>query len=285
MLRRAKPKLTRESLDQPIESTPVPGEQDALPPVPGRVNRAVSIGGLRSAAIGKFRGLARSTGLPNEVTDVLAEAVDDLGHTTLRTRSINGARAGASTAANRSLEAMVGLCSRELIQIENLSQLDDWMDRVRKTLNRAEKLVQIWLAGAGILAAAPTDTMSIGAALGLDLILGQVISLLLGLSEWFVVGTYAAWLLRQEGIEPEPQALRLIVDCTLLTRGGKPVKPEDIRSRAEARLVVRWFRLGVMDAIPGLSLLGGRSIHHAGLTLERSDLAVLAALASAGSSD
>jgi hypothetical protein len=180
---------------------------------------------------------------------------------------------------------MVGLCARELIQIEDLNQLDDWMDRVRKTLTRAEKLVQIWLAGAGILGAAPTETMSIWAALGLDLILGQAISLLLGLSEWFVVGTYAAWLLRQEGIEPEPRLLRFIVDGTLLARGGRSVKSEDIRSRAEARLVVRWFRLGVMDAIPGLSLLGRRSVHHAGLSLERSDLAALAASLSSRSSD
>ena len=179
----------------------------------------------------------------------------------------------------------MGLCARELIQVENLRQLDDWMDRVRKTLTRAEKLVQIWLAGAGILGAAPTETMSIWAALGLDLVLGQAVSLLLGLSEWFVVGTYAAYLLRQEGIEPEPRLLRLIVDGTLLTRGGKTVNPEDIRSRAEARLVVRWFRLGVMDAVPGLSLLGGRSVHHAGLSLERTDLAALAASVATGSSD
>jgi hypothetical protein len=245
----------------------------------------VSIKRLRSTAIGKFRDLARSTGLPDEVGDVLAVAVDDLGRSSLRTRSINGARAAASAAANRSLEAMVGLCARELIQIEDLNQLDDWMDRVRKTLTRAEKLVQVWLAGAGILGAAPTETMSIWAALGLDLILGQAISLLIGLSEWFVVGTYAAWLLRQEGIEPEPRLLRLIVDGTLLARGGRAVNPEDIRSRGEARLVVRWFRLGVMDAIPGLSLLGGRSVHHAGLSLERSDFAALAASVSSGSSD
>jgi hypothetical protein len=276
--------IAHRARNQPAEWTTVSEGQGAVPPVSGPARRAVSIRRLRSAAIGKFRDLARSTGLPNEVGDVLAAAVDDLGRSTLRTRSINGARAAASAAANRSLAAMVGLCARELIQIENIDQLDDWMGRVRKTMTRAEKLVQIWLAGAGILGAAPTETMSIWAALGLDLILGQAVSLLLGLSEWFVVGTYAAWLLRQEGIEPEPRLLRLVVDCTLLTRGGRPVNPEDIRSRAEARLVVRWFRLGVMDAIPGLSLLGGRSVHQAGLSLERSDLAALAATVSSGPS-
>jgi hypothetical protein len=274
VLRRRRPEIAQST-----------GEDHLGQPVSGQIRRAVSIGRLRVAAIAKFRDLARSTGLPNEVGDVLAGAVEDLGRTTLRTRSISGARFAASAVASRALDAMVGLCSRELVQIENIDQLEAWMDRATKTLSRAERLIQIWLAGAGLLGAAPTETLSIWAALGLDVLLGQAVSLLLGLSEWFVVGTYAAWLLRQEGIEPEPRALRLIVDGALLARGGKAVHPEDIRSKAEAKLVLRWFRLGVMDAVPGLSLLSGRSIRQAGLSLERSDLAALAKSTGSGPSD
>ena len=277
MFRRTKRKLEGADESQSVESEPMRGIQDPEPAVTGPAGRARFLNQFRASSIARFRGLARTTGLPEPVGDLMAGAVDDFGRTAIRSRSVRGARQAAGAVAVSALDRMARLCTRELVRIE------DNLERARKGVGSAEGLFQLWLATTSTAAAAPTETMSLWAGLGVDLLLGQVVSLVLGLSEWFAVGTYAAWLLRQEGVEPNPRALRLIVDGAMLTRGGKAISLDDVRPRAESRLMIRWFLYGVRDAVPGLSIFGGRSVRHTARSLERSDLVALAASVGSGS--
>lgn len=252
---------------QPADATELPSTQQ---------KRAISLGQLRTTTAAKFRALARSTGLPEGVSDIMVDAVDEVGQASLRPGRVRASIGALRSVADASLDRTAGLCLKELVHLENAGQLEDTAERARRGVARAVRLAQLSLAAAGVALAGPSEGTSLFAVVGLDLALGQVMSMIQGISDWYLVGTFAVRLLRQAEKEPDAHTLRQIVDAALLSRHGRAIDAADLDPRAEVRLALRWVRTGVLDAVPGLPVFGRRSVRHAGRCLEATDLAALA---------
>ena len=230
---------------------------------------------LRAQAGDGFGGLARTVGLPEDITDVIGDAVRELGQVPARAAGRRSPIKATRAVVDRALDRTAGLCLTSRVPIESSGQLERAAERARKGVAGGGARLLRWLAAAGLAVAVGTDGLSVPAVVALDVVLGQVLSMIEGISEWYLVGVYAAWLLRQAGVEPDPRTLRRIVDAALLSRGGKSLDGTTIDPAAERRLVTRWIWSGTLDAVPGLSLFGGRSVRHAARCLEKTDLAGL----------
>jgi hypothetical protein len=230
---------------------------------------------IRSQAGEGFNGLARSVGLPDDITAVIGDAVRDLGQATGWRGGFRSPVKSTRAVVDHALDRTAGLCLTSRVAIESSQELDRRSGLARKGVAAGGGRLLRWLAAAGVATAVGTDGLSLPAVVALDVILGQVLSMIEGISEWYLVGVYTAWLLRQAGIEPDPRTLRRIVDAALLSRGGKSLDGTVLDPVAERRLVTRWIWSGTLDALPGLSWFGGRSVRHAGHCLERTDLVAL----------
>lgn len=228
---------------------------------------------LRTQAGEGFSGLVRTVGLPEDITAVIGDAIKDLGRATALRGGSRSPIKATRAVVNRALDRTAGTCLTSRLSIESSDDLERRAKQTRKRVAAGGGRLLRWLAAAGVATAVGTDGLSLPAVVALDVVLGQVLSMIEGISEWYLVGVYTAWLLRQSGIEPDPRTLRRIVDAALLSHGGRSLDGTVLDPVAERRLVTRWIWSGTLDALPGLSFLGGRSVRHAAHCLERTDLA------------
>jgi len=210
--------------------------------------------------------LVPAEGLDGEVRRLLAKTASELGaafHKPWRLRSTRAALAGG---ARRGLDRMATVVVRLPAPIEDLATLDQRAGQVRRGVLAALTAAQ------GLLATSAAATEGVGAppALAVDAAVAQVASVLTGLAEWYLLGSYAVALMRQAGVDPEDRDLRAVVNAALLSRDPAVGNTAAVGD-AEARIIARWAGRGLLEAVPLASAYPTRRVRRAGERLEATD--------------
>jgi hypothetical protein len=216
--------------------------------------------------------LARSTGLQGEAGAALAESVRELAEATRRPWKLPATKRSIAATATRGLDRLAGIVINAPASIDDLDTLDQRASNVRHGVSAALTAIQGTLA-TGTVA---SDGLGGPPAVAIDAVVAQAASLLTGLAEWYLVGSYAAWLMNGVGLDPEPRSIRRVVNAALLSRHDT-IEAHFLEPHAEGRLILRWMARGVADAVPFLSGYPTQRVRKAGRRLQNADLVAIVA--------
>jgi len=176
---------------------------------------------------------------------------------------VRATKSAIAAAATRGLDRIADVVVRHPAPVTDAGGLEQRANQVRRGISAALTAVQ------GVLATSTAATDGVGAppAVAVDAAVAQVASVLTGLAEWYLVGSYAVNLMRKAGIEPDARRLRLVVNAALLSR-DRTLDARMAQPDAEPRLIARWIGRGVLEAVPFLSAYPTQRVRRAGERLE-----------------
>jgi len=238
---------------------------------PKQTRRAQLSSRLRTFTDQQLSRLARSTGLRGEAGAAIIETMREFQRGLRLSWRLTDIRAQVSAAASRGLDRMSGIVARVPMSIPDVDTLDHEAGVVRHGVFLVLSSIQ------GLLAVTTASTEGAGGppSIVIDAAVAQVASLITGLAEWYLVGSYAMKLLEDLGVKADPATLRLIVNATLLSRSEHSIDERFLGPGAERRLIVRWVGRGVVEALPVVSGFPSRRVRRAGTRLEQTDLRAL----------
>jgi hypothetical protein len=217
---------------------------------------------MRALLDRQMERMVGALGVEREARQALAQTATEVTAALLQPWRRGSARAAVSDATHRGLDRIATLVARVPAPVHDLATLEQRAAQVRRGVSTALTLFQ----GLLVTSTAATDGVSGPPAIVVDAGIAQVASVMTGLAEWYLVGSYAARLMRGAGIKPEGHDLRPIVNAVLLSRDATLAVPE-----AEGRLVARWIGRGAVEAVPFLSAYPSQRVRRAGERLEATD--------------
>jgi hypothetical protein len=199
-----------------------------------------------------------AVGIEGEARHALAQTASELSTALLAPWRLGSTRSAVLDATRRGLDRIATLVARLPAPVDDLATLEQRAAQVRRGVATTLTVLQ----GLLVTSTAATDGVSGLPAIVVNAGIAQVASIITGLAEWYLVGSYAAHLMRRAGIEPNGHDLRPVVNAALLSRDA----PE-----AEGRLIARWIGRGVLEAVPFLSAYPSQRVRRAGERLEATD--------------
>jgi hypothetical protein len=250
----------------------VDGDVDGETPVKGSPRRARLRHRVDTFVDDQQLRLVRSTRLQGEAGAALAESVRELAEATRRPWNLRATKRSIAATATRGLDRLAGIVINAPASIDDLDGLDQRATHLRQGVSAALTAIQGTLA-TGTVA---SDGLGGPPAVAIDAVVAQAASLLTGLAEWYLVGSYAAWLMNGVGLDPEPRSIRRVVNAALLSRHDS-IEARFLEPHVEGRLIFRWITRGVANAVPFLSGYPTQRVRKAGRRLQKADLVAIVA--------
>jgi hypothetical protein len=223
--------------------------------------------------------LLRPDGLPASAAAQLEAAFGRVGREALTggPGRIRRVRYQIRSAPPRLLDWMSGQVLEHPAILTDHRSVEELAARQARSIASAMGALQLALVGA---AAASTLEGGPVLALAIDGAVGQMASVVHGVCDWYVTGSYLVRALHLEGIDVDPAEVRRLTNAALMSR-GRVVEVAALDRSTELRLVRSWAARGLVAALPMGSTLG-RAPGRAATRIDATDLPSLVAALRSG---